>query len=126
MFQLLETNAFDIHFDKETLRNASLVLFVFNSKSSSNYFKSNLAIRMSSTNLSFDYNDTSNQSLSCNNSLSGFLLKTRPELIQMIPIHWLQQDHMTYDIQILVGIVLFIICAPTNIGHLLVFATYAR
>ena len=82
--------------------------------------------RMNSTNFTFEYNDTSNQLLSCNNCLHAFLLKTRPELIQMIPTHWLQQDHMSYDIQILVGIVFFIICAPANIGHLLVFATYAR
>ena len=105
---------------------SSIVIFVFNTISSEYYFNSNLVKRMSYTNLSLDYNDTSNQLLSCNNCLNVFLLKTRPELIQMIPIHWLEQEHMSYDIQILVGIVLFIICALTNIGHLLVFATYAR
>ena len=80
---------------------------------------------MNTTNFTSDFNCTSNQ-LTNEDCLIEFLLKTRPELIQLIPKHWLYQQFVSYDLQICVAILFLVICVPTNIGHLLVFATYGR
>ena len=80
---------------------------------------------MNETNFTSDFNCSSNKLIN-ETLLIGFLSKTRPELIQLIPKHWLYQQFMSHEVQICVAILFLVICVPTNVGHLLVFATYGR
>ena len=80
---------------------------------------------MNTTNFTSEFNCTFNQWMK-ENCLIEFLSTTRPELIQLIPKHWLYQQFVSHEIQVCVAILFLVICAPTNIGHLLVFATYGR
>ena len=59
-------------------------------------------------------------------SLLTFLMDTEPSYIQVVPPHWLKLDAPSYYFQIFIAVAFLVISIPANIGHILVFLSYAR
>ena len=69
----------------------------------------------------FSFN-TSNGS----DTLRDYLLNSKPDFIQVVPAHWLDQPPPVPDTQLAISIILLFICVPANISQILVVYAYSR
>ena len=59
-------------------------------------------------------------------SLRHFLLENSPNYIQAVPVHWLEQEQPSPDVQFYIALAFLVICIPGNISQLLVIIVYTR
>ena len=71
-------------------------------------------------------NATLSEGIGNYSSIFASLLKISPDYIPMVPEHWLFQDVPSHNYQLFVSIAFLVIGIPANVGHILVFLSFAR